>query len=607
MSRYQGRLELTWTNKGLALLSTGDGKYDYEFVDPHDPRVLEIRLLHEVGRVEAPTPTNRPADLPVPTTDNLLITGDAMHALDALTTTPELAAKYLGKVKLVYIDPPFNTGQAFNHYEDNIEHSIWLTMLRDRLRQIRPLLAEDGSVWVHLDDVEVHRCRVVMDEMFGAENFVGEVVWQKADSPRMDAKQFSSSNDIILVYAKRIDWAPNRFAATSRLDYPFTDPDGRRYRAPYSLRKWGNNSAREDRPNGWYPITDPQCVEVWPIRSDGSEGTWRWGRAMVANNLQRLHWEDRGNGYGAYVKEYEDEDRKATPPVTLWPHSEVGHNRSAKAEIKALLPQSDPFSTPKPERLLQRIIHIATNPGDLVLDCFAGSGTTAAVAHKMGRRWVTSELLSATVATFTLPRLAKVVRCEDLGGITTTTERTGDGELPEGLTPQEAQQLNTLLSRVVKHLSDSGDPIDAATIRTIRQTTKTQDRATQNWHGGGAFTHLSVGPSMYDVDEDGDVCLSPAATNGAWSKSVAAQLNFALTPDDPVFCGARGRQRLAVIDGVADGVVVQTVLENLAERERAVIVARAVLPEAQDLLAALSPGSRLRKAPDDLFPKRTVK
>lgn len=607
MGRHQGRLELTWTNKDQALLSTGDGRYDYEFVDPHDPRVLEVRILHEVEEVEAAVPATRPPDMPDPTTGNLLITGDAMHALDALTKTPELAAEYLGKIKLVYIDPPFNTGQAFAHYEDNIEHSIWLTMLRDRLRQIRPLLAEDGSVWVHLDDVEVHRCRIVMDEMFGSECFVTEVIWQKADSPRMDAKQFSSSHDSILVYAKRPSWVPNRFAAASRVDYPFADADGRRYRAPYSLRKWGNNSAREDRPNGWYPITDPHGVEVWPIRSDGSDGRWRWGRQMVADNYDRLHWEDRGNGYGAYVKEYEDEERKTTPPVTLWPHSEVGHNRSAKAEVKALFPDSDPFSTPKPERLLQRILHIATNPGDIVLDCYAGSGTTAAVAHKMGRRWITSELLPVTAATFTLPRLMKVVRGEDPGGITTTCERAADGELPENLSPLEAQQLNTLLNRTVKHLSDADEAVDTGTIRAIRHATRTKDQVTQTWHGGGAFTHVSVGPSMYEVDEDGDVFLSPAATNGAWSKSVAAQLKFALTPDHPVFCGLRGRQRLAVIDGVADEVVVLTVLENLADRERAVIVAKAVLPEAQVLLSTQSPGSRIRKAPDDLFPKRTVK
>ncbi|MEU6645322.1 hypothetical protein ABZ863_22590 [Saccharomonospora sp. NPDC046836] len=134
---YSGGLELTWTNKDKALLSTGDGKYDYTFVDRADYRVSEVRLLHEVERIEAPAPEGRPDGLPEPTTENLLITGDAMHALDVLHKVPEYAERYLGKVKLVYIDPPFNTGQTFTNYDDNIEHSIWLTMLRDRLRQAR--------------------------------------------------------------------------------------------------------------------------------------------------------------------------------------------------------------------------------------------------------------------------------------------------------------------------------------------------------------------------------------------------------------------------------------------------------------------------------------
>lgn len=146
MAKHEGRLELTWTDKDKALLSTGDGKYDYTFVDPSDRRVAEVRLLHEIDRIHADTPAERPADLPTPTTDNLLITGDAMHVLDALAKIPDYADRYLGKIKLVYIDPPFNTGQAFPNYEDNIEHSIWLTMLRDRLRQIKPLLAPDASI-----------------------------------------------------------------------------------------------------------------------------------------------------------------------------------------------------------------------------------------------------------------------------------------------------------------------------------------------------------------------------------------------------------------------------------------------------------------------------
>ena len=213
-------------------------------------------------------------------------------------------------------------------------------------------------------------------------------------------------------------------------------------------------------------------------------------------------------------------------------------------------------------------------------------------------------LQAATVETFTKPRLRKVVHGEDPGGISTTFERVADTEngLPDGMTVEEAAEFTRLLNKVTNAVD-----VDAAAVKALRAATKTREVANKVWHGGGGFVHVSVGPSMYDVDEDGDVFLSPEATNGMWSKSVAAQLGFVLTPTHPVFCGVRGRQRLAVIDGVADEVVVRTVLEHLADRERVVIVAKAVLPEAQAILGELSPGSRVRKAPENLFPKRTVK
>jgi adenine-specific DNA-methyltransferase len=221
--RHQGRLELTWTDKGKTLLSTGDGRYDYTFVDPSDYRVSEVRLLHEIDRIEAPRPED---DLPAPPTDNLLITGDAMHVLDALAKIPTYAKKYLARVKLVYIDPPFNTGQAFINYEDNIEHSIWLTMLRDRLRQIKPLMAEDGVIWVHLDDAEVHRCRSVIDEELGGDCFLGTVIWQKADGPRNDLPNFSVDHDTLLVYGRTPKARLIRGARDASLNSIYKSPDG---------------------------------------------------------------------------------------------------------------------------------------------------------------------------------------------------------------------------------------------------------------------------------------------------------------------------------------------------------------------------------------------
>ena len=182
MPEYEGRLELTWTNKRLRLLAHEDGSY--EWVSPSDYRVAEVRLLHDVttignlGRVRA--------------ADNLLIQGDALNALTSLARLPEFASQYLGKVRLAYLDPPFNTQQSFMQYDDALEHSVWLTMMRDRLLQIKELLADDGSVWVHCDDSEQHRLRSVMDEVFGPENFVATVVWRSSDNSNNDAKQLST-------------------------------------------------------------------------------------------------------------------------------------------------------------------------------------------------------------------------------------------------------------------------------------------------------------------------------------------------------------------------------------------------------------------------------
>lgn len=223
MRSPKGRLELTWMGKDMALIPTEHGKYDYEWVDPSDPRACEIKsieFLRTVGAAEGPSGA----------ADNLLIVGDSGDALRSLAVVPEWAAKYRGKVKLVYIDPPFNTEQIFEHYVDQLEHSIWLTMMRDRVRDIKPLLAEDGSIWVHLDDAEVHRMRVVLDEELGAENFIAAVAWRASDNSNNDAKQFSEDHNTILGYSASPSWRSNRLPAevdkTSHYANPDNDPLG---------------------------------------------------------------------------------------------------------------------------------------------------------------------------------------------------------------------------------------------------------------------------------------------------------------------------------------------------------------------------------------------
>lgn len=231
MSGKPQKLELTWFNKHKALIPTEVGKYGYTWVDPKDPRYCETHTLaidHVVRGERSPkegtTTYSERSDLE-PTNDNLLILGESGNVLETLTRVPELAEKYVGQVKCVYIDPPFNTAQTFANYEDNLEHSIWLTMMRDRLVHLKKLLSKDGSIWVHLDNVENHRMRVLMDEVFGAQNFRTEIVWQKADGPRNNTDGFSVDHDIILVYSASSQFAVNRLPRGEADNERFSNPD----------------------------------------------------------------------------------------------------------------------------------------------------------------------------------------------------------------------------------------------------------------------------------------------------------------------------------------------------------------------------------------------
>lgn len=634
----KGRLELTWMGKDSALIPVEDGKYDYAWADPHDPRVLEVKaieVMERVGDLEGRFGAN----------ENLLLIGDSGDVLRSLSNIPEYASRYCGAVKLVYIDPPFNTGQVFgNDYEDQLEHSIWLTMMRDRIRQMRPLLRPDASLWVHLDDAEVHRMRSLLDEEFGADKFVACIIWEKSPGAKGDAG-IAVNHDYILVYALDPDlWKktrnriPRTEAQAGRYANPDDDPRGPWRQGADGTAKSGNESLR-------FPITTPSGRVVTPPAGN----YWRFSQSTFDRALSegRVWFGKKGDALPV-IKTYLAEISDGVVPGTWWGNDEVGSNQEAKRDhLRKLFPAREPFSTPKPERLLQRIIQIATDEGDLVLDCFAGSGTTAAVAHKMGRRWVTSELQKHTVRDFTKPRLEKVVLGEDPWGVSATRARVPVGTLPDGIAISEAQQFSGVLARVAEQIqvpldlttalarkvrADSGElsadevatlarllrkfgANDQAVIdvmpearKQLRSALQTREARDVTWQGGGGFTVARVGPSMYEVDDkDEEVYLSAAATDGAWSRAIAGQLRFAHTPDHPIFCGVRGRQRLAVIDGVVDEGVVRSVVEHLGEKERAVIVGKSVLPGAVQTLTDLSPGSRIKKAPNDIFPKGTVK
>ncbi|PKW25742.1 adenine-specific DNA-methyltransferase [Phycicoccus duodecadis] len=570
--------------KDLALVPAEHGRYDYAWVDPADPRVREVRSIEPVGTVGDES-----------TDDNLLLIGDSGDALQALSTIPEYAHRYRGQVKLVYIDPPFNTKQTFEHYADQLEHSVWLTLMRDRLKAIVPLLAPDASIWVHLDDSEVHRMRLLLDEVFGTNRSATQIVWQKRTT-RENRAAFSDNHDHLLVYTVPpvTQWRDvrNRLARTDTTKNPDDDPRGPWDSVPFT--------AQGSRANQMYKITTPTGV----VHDPPPNRCWGAVQSVYERYLAdgRVYFPKNGNGRPR-IKQFASE-APGLVPHTIWLAAEVGSNDEAKKHIQSLFPGVPPFDTPKPERLLERIIGIATNPGDLVLDCFAGSGTTAATAHKMGRRWVTVELIESTADTFIVPRLTRVVEGTDPGGITSTTTRVPVEDLPEGMTATEAQAFRALLGKVAKAV----EGLDDATLKALREATRTRNEVATHWEGGGGFTVARIGPSMYDVDEEsGTVFLSPEATNGRWSKAVAGQLKFTLTPEHPVFCGQRNRQRLAVIDGVADDLVIRSLVQHLADGETLTVVAKATLPEAAILLGNLRPGSRLRIAPDDLFPATTVK
>ena len=354
--------------------------------------------------------------------DNMLIFGDNLLALKALES------EFTGKVKCVFIDPPYNTGSAFTHYDDGVEHSIWLGLMRDRLELIKRLMSEDGSLWITIDDNECHYLKVLCDEVFGRENFLANVVWEKSDSPRMDATFFSSRHDHVLVFAKdctklqiiRIDDGDEGIAA----HYDRVAKDGRKYYLK-PLRAMGPADRRDDRPTMYFPLQAPNGEQILPKKQDGSDGRWRWGPDKIRDEASRIEWVDGRNGYVPYFRIYADTS-KGRPPETIWTFQEAGSNRNSKAEMKSLFPDLEAFGTPKPEKLLQRVIELSTSPGDLVLDSFAGSGTTGAVAHKMGRRWIMVEL-GEHCHTHIIPRLQKVIDGQDPGGITEAVGWKGGG------------------------------------------------------------------------------------------------------------------------------------------------------------------------------------
>lgn len=394
-------VQLIWANKELVLRAAGpDG---YEWCTPEDKR------LHMPHKIMSSTATPGPRD-------NVLAVGDGLDVLEAFA---EQTRVFDGGIRLVYIDPPFNTQVDFRQYKDSMVRAQWLGMMRDRLVALRPLLAEDASVWVHLDDAEVHRARAILDEVFGERAFVASVVWQKKTT-RDSRAAFSSNHDTILVYApsgpKRWKISRNLLSKDEdRLRNRDDDPRGPWSDAPFTAP--GFRKAQQ------YEIVTPTGQVLRPPRGRSWYATEQTYRDLIADD--RIWFPRAGDGRPR-IKLFAHQLRGLVP-FTVWGASDIGTNDEAKRHLLALFPSMEVFDTPKPESLLERIVHIASNEGELVVDIFAGSGTTAAVAHKMHRRWIAVERSVQTTEDFIFPRLQQVIEGTDIGGITSSVSWAGGG------------------------------------------------------------------------------------------------------------------------------------------------------------------------------------
>ena len=424
MANHKTKLELTWIGKENRpkleprILVEDQGKsYHAKFriktgksADFADERRLTS------GQDSSPRKSAQSADEDF--FDNRLIFGDNLLALKALEQ------EFTGKIRCVFIDPPYNTGSAFTHYDDGIEHSLWLTLMRDRLELIWRLLSDDGSLWITIDDNEAHYLKVLCDEIFERANFVANVLWQKSHT-RENRTDISAVHDHVLVFAKQHEIFKNK-----RNPLPASEDQLGRYENPDNDPRgaWASLPAHAKAEKGrrkaqFFTVTTPSGRKVDTPAGRCWLYTEERFREMVEDN--RI-WFGADGANVPRVKKFLSEVKAGLVPSTIWFHSEVGTTGTAKAELTSLFPGETPFSTPKPEALLQRVLLIATNPGDLVLDSFAGSGTTGAVAHKMGRRWIMVEL-GEHCHTHIIPRLKKVIDGTDKGGITEAVGWKGGG------------------------------------------------------------------------------------------------------------------------------------------------------------------------------------
>ena len=502
-------------------------KLELTWVGKDEPISIEPRIL-----LEDAAKSNTAHD---PNTENLLIHGDNLLALKAIEK------KYAGLVKCIYIDPPYNTGAAFAQYDDNLEHSQWLNLMRPRLEILWKLLSDDGSIWISIDEDEAAYLKVLCDEVFGRRSFVSSMVWQKRTSPDMRAV-ISDAHDFILLYVKdkeRFKVARNRLPLSEEQRKSYKNPDNDP-RGPWTSTDC-TAQAGHGTPSQFYTLTTPsgRVIEL------PSNLCWRFTKERMEEEIAAGRIWLGKDGNGVPRKKTYLANSQGVVPWTWWTNEEVGHNQEAKKEVNAIFGSSNSFDTPKPERLIHRIIHIASNPGDLVLDSFLGSGTTAAVAHKMGRRWIGVEM-GDHAYTHCKVRLDKVIAGEDKGGVTKAVD----------------------------------------------------------WRGGGGYRFYELAPTLVKFDMFGEAVINEKYNAEMLAAAVALHEGYEYAPDAQVFwkqarSEAGGKSWLFTTTRHVSGSYLASIAQDMEEGEFLVVVCKSYDSGA----ASAHPRIKVKKIPQSLLKK----
>lgn len=449
---------------------------------------------------------------PVSLDGNLIIHGDNLHALKALLPI------YAGKVDCIFIDPPYNTGNEGWCYNDNVNapmikewlasnpigiedglrHDKWCAMMWPRLRLLHELLSETGSLWITLDDNEMHRAKQLLDELFGLQGFIATCIWQKRFSPANDEKFISTTHDYLLVYAKdKASWDRGLIPRTKEQLALYSNPDGDP-RGDWASDNYVANKSKNERPNSWFPVTRPADGKaIWPSPT----AVWRYSRAQHEKNVADgcVWWGESGLNDVPRFKRFISAVPDGVVPQTLWGHNEVGHNQGAKQFLKRLYPElDDVFQTPKPIELILRTLQIASGKEALVLDSFAGSGTTAHAVLEANRRdggnrrFILVEM-EAYADDLTAERMRRVINGYDFVG-TQATEL-----LRDKITWTKLKKAERLTERVEKI-----ENLHAHEYDRIKKEVKDGDlivtgekTVTDRVEGlGGSFTYCTLGAPL---------------------------------------------------------------------------------------------------------------